>query len=532
MNHLEVNAVFEGGGVKGIGLVGALKRVEDEGVLVRGVAGTSAGALVAALYAAGYTADGMHKLLMETDFSRLLDPSWPKSVDLWRHFGFYKGQKFYQWVRERLQEKGLVKFSDLGARDLKIVASNLTDRELVVFQKSSHPELEVAEAVRMSIGIPFFFYGYRWGEKLFVDGGLLSNYPLSVFEGSELPTLGFKLVSDERPRTPVAPTSLPGFVGSLVATVLEAHDKWDEKNLQSAATIHIPTDYVGTTDFALTPFTKEFLYQSGYVAASKFIRQSELFRPAAAAPAPAVPPPAPTVSPTAPAAAAPATAPTPAVTFAPNLRIYESLERAQLAAPGIEETAFQASRIQRTIRVLRPDAVMQARESLVNVSNAPRGEVIRPVYSDSRADFNQLGFKAWFQPQGAGEREAAVDGTTQDHRSFRVRIGFRGRLIEPGTHLDLRWSVRLPGSVPQREDYWFYFVNLYHHPVGRLIAEAIFGEDLDDIEFFVLTGTDLEPLRLDGPEPVPQDDGSAFHLYRAKVDGPEGLYLLRWRFRA
>lgn len=522
MSRLEANAVFEGGGVKGIGLVGALKRVEDEGVLIRGVAGTSAGAMVAALFAAGYTADDMYKLLREKDFSQLLDPSWPKWVNLWLHFGIHKGQKFYEWIYGRLQEKGLVKFSDLGDRELKIVASNLTDRELVVFQKSSHPELEVAEAVRMSIGIPFFFY--PWGEKKFVDGGLLSNYPLSVFSGSPLPTVGFKLVSDERPRTPVAPTSLPGFVLSLISTVLEAHDKRDEKNLQSAATIHIPTGDVGTTDFALSPLTKKFLYDSGYVAASKFIMQSKLFRPPAVAPAPAVPPPVP-VTP------APSPEANLSVAFAPDLKIYESLERAQNTPPEMAEAAFQATSIHRTVHVHRPDAIMEARESLVNASNSPQGHVLRPVFSDSPADFNQLGFKAWFQPQDEEEREAAVEGATQDHHFFRVRIGFKSRLIEPGTRLDLRWSVRLPGSVGLTEDYWVYSVNFYQHPVGRLVAEAVFEEELDDIEFFALSGTDLVPLRLDGPDSLPQNDGSVFRLYRAKVDGAKGLYLLRWRLR-
>ncbi len=74
----QANGVFEGGGVKGIGLVGALQRAEEYGVEFVAVGGTSAGSIVAALYAAGYTAAEMKTILMELDFTDLLDPAWPK----------------------------------------------------------------------------------------------------------------------------------------------------------------------------------------------------------------------------------------------------------------------------------------------------------------------------------------------------------------------------------------------------------------------------------------------------------------------
>src|SRR5947207_3053281 len=109
----EANAVFEGGGVKGIALVGALKRVEEEEVRFVGVGGTSAGSMVAALYAAGYTADEMKEILYDTDFSKLLDPSWPKTYDLWKHKGIYKGRKLYEWMYKLLAKKGVVTFRDL-----------------------------------------------------------------------------------------------------------------------------------------------------------------------------------------------------------------------------------------------------------------------------------------------------------------------------------------------------------------------------------------------------------------------------------
>jgi NTE family protein len=71
----KVDAVFEGGGVKGIGLVGAISVIEEAGYEFINVAGTSAGAIVAALLAAGYTAAEMKEIITELDLSTLEDPT-------------------------------------------------------------------------------------------------------------------------------------------------------------------------------------------------------------------------------------------------------------------------------------------------------------------------------------------------------------------------------------------------------------------------------------------------------------------------
>lgn len=72
--RLRFDAVFEGGGVKGIGLVGALAVIEQAGYQPMNLAGTSAGAIIAALYAAGYTAAELKTVILGLDFNQLTDP--------------------------------------------------------------------------------------------------------------------------------------------------------------------------------------------------------------------------------------------------------------------------------------------------------------------------------------------------------------------------------------------------------------------------------------------------------------------------
>jgi len=259
---MKYNAVFEGGGMKGIGLVGALTRVEEKGIRFDAVAGTSAGSIVAALYAAGYTAAELKEVLGTTSFEALLDPVSPKLYHLWKNYGVHRGRKLYEWVFKLLRKKGVVKFCDLKM-PLTVIASDLTNREMLIFSEPNHPQMTVAEAVRMSLGIPLFFQAYRWGERLVVDGGVLSNYPLRVFESSEAKTIGFKLVSSTVLSVPAPPSDFFSYLDAILGTMLEAHDKEDQRSLAWGSTIHIPTGSISSTKFHLSEDERHNLFDWG-----------------------------------------------------------------------------------------------------------------------------------------------------------------------------------------------------------------------------------------------------------------------------
>ena len=231
------DAVFEGGGVKGIGLVGALRAFEDEGFAWQNVAGTSAGALTATLVAVGYSAAELKRIMdEEVEFSKFRDPTLVgriplagKWLSLLVHKGMYKGDYFFNQIRSLLQEKTgekRLRFGDLvipkEADDsdedyerrykykLQVVATDITGKLLLelpgdIAKLGGDPDkLEVAQAVRMSMSIPYFFkpvkYKARGHKKHWiVDGGVLSNFPIDIFdcpEGREpaWPTIGVPAV--------------------------------------------------------------------------------------------------------------------------------------------------------------------------------------------------------------------------------------------------------------------------------------------------------------------------------------------------
>src|SRR3989442_5807942 len=98
---LKCDAVFEGGGVKGIGLVGAMAITEAKGYEFVNLAGTSAGAIVATLVAAGYRASELRQIMNGLDYSKFKDPGWVdripllgKAISLAVEKGIYEGQYF------------------------------------------------------------------------------------------------------------------------------------------------------------------------------------------------------------------------------------------------------------------------------------------------------------------------------------------------------------------------------------------------------------------------------------------------------
>jgi len=308
--------VCEGGGVKGIGLAGAYSMLEERGFHPQNVAGTSAGAITAALIACGYSAAELKDVIFGMDFLRFRDTAWEdriplvgKGASIFKDLGIYEGEYFESWIGELLKAKGVNTFADLATSEygddprygyrLQVIASDVTSHRLLVLPRDAGElgldpdELEVARAVRMSMSIPIFFEPVSFvnqatnKEHVIVDGGMLSNFPVWLFdcpadEEPSWPTFGLLLVEPD-PKTPIgerlpaperAQRGLPGlfrYVKAMADTMMEAHDRLYVEKANFARTIPIATLGVGTTEFGISAERKEALYESGRRSAGGFL---------------------------------------------------------------------------------------------------------------------------------------------------------------------------------------------------------------------------------------------------------------------
>jgi len=158
-----IGLALGGGAARGFAHIGVIQVLEANGIKPELVAGTSAGSLVAALYADGKTGAELESLALMLDESTFTDWSLPVRG------GVLRGEALAGWVRQNLQGRPIERL----ARPLGIVATDLQTGSSVLFQRG-----DTGQAVRASSAVPAVFQPVRIGEREYVDGGLVSPVPV------------------------------------------------------------------------------------------------------------------------------------------------------------------------------------------------------------------------------------------------------------------------------------------------------------------------------------------------------------------
>ena len=316
MSAHKADLVLEGGGVKGIALAGAVSVLKEAGYSFPRVAGTSAGAIVGALTAAGMPADRMYEVMKATDYNEFRDTAWVdripvlgKALSIAFQEGIYEGRFFEAFLANHLPDvaetfAGLrldpdpeSTLSDDQRFKLVVMVSDVSLRRLVRLPWDYRrtygldPDAQsVVSAVRASMSIPFFFepatIAYRRGAEgvstevssTLVDGGMLSNFPVACFDRSDgrpprWPTFGIKLsnrASKERmPKPADSPLKLSL---AMIGTMREFYDGMhiDDPAIRER-TIFVDTFGINATDFDLSDSDADRLYESGRTSAEAFL---------------------------------------------------------------------------------------------------------------------------------------------------------------------------------------------------------------------------------------------------------------------
>lgn len=327
------NLVFEGGGVKGIAYIGALKILEQRELLrhVTRVGGTSAGAINALLLGLGYSNAEQLELLRSLDFWRFMDDSFGVIRDVRRlanDFGWYRGDFFSGWIGDVIADRldsPRATFADLkaaGRPDVYMVGGNLSTGFAEVFSHERHGDMPLATAVRISMSIPLFFAAVREGPRpdVYVDGGVQLNYPVKLFDREKYvdvvnesyairrtdyynkenavfslarpgrspyvynrQTLGFRLDTREQialyrydePLQGKPITKFTDYARALVKALMNTQEHVHLHSDDWQRTVYIDTLDVGATDFNLSEETKAALLQQGVAGAENYFRWFE-----------------------------------------------------------------------------------------------------------------------------------------------------------------------------------------------------------------------------------------------------------------
>ena len=302
--------------MKGIGLGGAVGALMRAGYTFERVAGTSAGAIAGALVAAGISEPGLAAAMARLSYERVPDRGLPhvpllsEGLSLLHSGGAYEGDYIHGFVRDELASLGVRTFGDLRRSDagadanltpersykLVVMATDVTRGRLLrlpwdyVALGLDPDEQLVADAVRASISIPLYFDPVvvrhaETGEPLtLVDGGVLSNYPIEIFDRTDLrpprwPTLGVKVVADLPSGGPelfpgialpaLAPVKL---LEQVIATAIVGHDQtYLERPCVRKRTITVDTSAVGVVEFDASAQQRAKVIANGVAAAEAFL---------------------------------------------------------------------------------------------------------------------------------------------------------------------------------------------------------------------------------------------------------------------
>jgi NTE family protein len=315
--------VLEGGGVKGVGLAGAVLALDEAGYRFQRVAGTSAGAIAAAIIAAlnraGKPISGLRDYLQTVKFEQFMAVSHVRAAlggladaeHLLLHMGLYDGDYLVSWLGGVLKDIGVTHFGDLRLSDpdadrnwtpqqrysLVVHVSDITRGKLVrlpwdysEYGLDADGE-QIVDAVRASMSIPFFFEPVRFrapavaadvaadgvaadaGRVTWVDGGLLDNFPVDVFDRTDgakarWPTIGIKLSAQETSIAHVNGTdNVVEEARACLATLLDNAGRYYVTPDKAARTIFIDNAGIKATDFNITPEQQQILFTNGQNAA-------------------------------------------------------------------------------------------------------------------------------------------------------------------------------------------------------------------------------------------------------------------------
>ena len=224
LNAQKVGLVMSGGGARGLAHIGVIKMLEENNIPIDYVAGTSMGAIIAALYSMGYTPDEMIALMKTDDFQRWYTGTMDQDYmyyfkksrevpDIFSiHFSFKDSVRIVPLqaniVNATPMNLGFLEtFSGSTAAckgnfdnlmvPFRCVASDIYNKKEVVFSKG-----DLGDAVRASMTYPFFFRPIKVDSVLLYDGGLYNNFPSDVMQKDFNPDIIIGCVVSDNPTVP------------------------------------------------------------------------------------------------------------------------------------------------------------------------------------------------------------------------------------------------------------------------------------------------------------------------------------------
>ena len=262
--------VISGGGVKGIAALGALHYFYTQNDLdkIDTYVGTSVGSVICLLLICGYTPTEILNDFMKIDIIKNM------KVDIWGLLNTYGlvnidalAENILFLVRKKLDYvPTLRKLFELTGKKLVVSVSNVTKGKAEYFSIDTTPNISCLDAIKMSCNIPFLFKKQMYNNNLYVDGGLLDNFPILCIDDGKNNVLGINLLDSDN-IIKSYDQNLIGYIYKIIdITMREICKIKTEKTSPKCTIINLIVD-VNIMNITIDQKTKMDIFLDGYNSA-------------------------------------------------------------------------------------------------------------------------------------------------------------------------------------------------------------------------------------------------------------------------
>jgi NTE family protein len=197
------NIVFSGAGLRIYTFLGFIKALNERDLLktITSIIGTSSGSLIAVLCILDFSYNEIEDIILKINTSKLKNINSDNIINFFKDFGVDDGKNFERIINIILNIKvkneniTFKELYDLTNKKLIITATCVNSMDIEYFDYEKTPDISIKKVLLMSISIPLIFKPVKLDNKYYVDGGLISHYPIDYFKDEKEKTLGILVTS-------------------------------------------------------------------------------------------------------------------------------------------------------------------------------------------------------------------------------------------------------------------------------------------------------------------------------------------------
>jgi predicted acylesterase/phospholipase RssA len=269
--------IISGGGTNYIAMLGALHHLHISEKLagVKRYIGTSIGAVLCFLLALGYDPLTIMEVSLRYNFSTLNDITTDDVLSIFDNLGVTTGEKIINIINIFMKNKDFP--SDITFDQLKVLTQKellvttwcVDDQRTVVFSHETHPHIQILTAIHMSISVPFIFRPVKFEGKMYVDGGIYDNLPVSF---SQCPETTLCITTESQHRSQATGMDLIEYFHIVMRSIVGEMGRIKVSNspVKNILTIHIPYSPIINTQ--MNNSKKKYLFELGIAEAKKMFK--------------------------------------------------------------------------------------------------------------------------------------------------------------------------------------------------------------------------------------------------------------------